>query len=273
MGENFPGAFDNNFRGFDIRVEAVFITGFMRLVYTSELLTEPIAEELRKKGWETATVSNPGAELAAGKADAAIAPALDYGRHLGLADYALVPDFGIITHGIAGLIRIAFPAGRESLSSIAVRSLGSASTILAGILLIEKHGIEPDFVEVAEEADLQVMFEAADGAVLSGDEAIRSLPHYQMALDLSDEWEDLTDAPLPYMLAWGRVGHMPQERIDELLQARDQMVLTFPDRIATSEDAEGLQLIYERYLSGSIQFSLSREEATDVLTPLFHYQF
>ncbi|MCB0711972.1 MAG: hypothetical protein KDD67_06550 [Ignavibacteriae bacterium] len=245
----------------------------MRLVYTSELLTEPIAEELRRKGWETIASENPGADVVAGKAEVAIGSALDYSRHLGLTDYALVPDFGIITYGIAGLIRITFPPGRESLSSIAVHSLNSASTILAGILLIEKHGIEPNFVEVSEDADLQVMFEAADGAVLSGDSAINSLPHHSMALDLSDEWEDLTDAPLPYTLAWGRTGHVPSESIDELLKARDQMVLTFPDRIAQSESPEGLQLIYERYLSGSIQFSLPREEASNILTPLFHYPF
>ena len=245
----------------------------MRLAYISELLTEPIAEELRKKGWETVASANPGADLAAGKADLVLAPALDYGRHLGVVDYALVPDFGIIARGITGLMRIAFPAGRETLSSIAVRSMKSASSILAGIILIEKHGIEPDFVEVSEETDLAVLFEAADGAVLSGDMAINSLPYHPMALDLSDEWEDLTESPLPYLLAWGRVGAVPQEAIDEVLKARDQMTLTFPDRIAQSASPEGLQMIYERYLAGDIQFSLPREEASEILTPLFHYPF
>ena len=245
----------------------------MRLLYTPELLTEPIAEELRRKGWDTAPSDDPGAELAVGKADLVIAPALDYGRYLGLIDYALVPDFGIITQGMAGLIRIAFGPGRENLSSIAVNRIKDAATILAGIMLIEKHGIEPSFVEFEKEADLPVMLEAADGALLSGDRAIRSLTSHPMALDLSDEWEDMTETPLPYMLAWGRIGHVPEESLKEFLEARDKMTLTFPDRIAQEEENSGLQLIYEKYLEGTIRFTLKREEANDILAPLFHYSF
>ena len=245
----------------------------MRLAYIQEALTEPIAEELRKRGWETIPSTNPGDDIVKKEADIAIGSALDYARHLGIVDYALVPDFAIITQGIAGMMRIAFSPGRESLSSIAVRSTTDASTIIGGIVLIEKHGIEPNFVEVEDGADLAVMLEAADGAILSGDKAIDSLAYHSMALDLTDEWEDMTEAPLPYMLAWGREGEVPEEALAELLNARDQMTLTFPDRIAQLENAKGLQLIYEGYLAGNIQFSVTKEEAREILTPLFHYPF
>ena len=245
----------------------------MRLAYLQEALTEPITEELRKRGWEATPSNNPGADIVRRKADIALGPALDYARHLGLVDYALVPEFAVITEGIVGLMRIAFSPGRESLSSIAVRKATDASTIISGIILIEKHGIEPNVVEVEEEADLKVMLEAADGALLSGDQAIASLAYHDMALDMTDEWEDITDAPLPYMLAWGREGEVPDESIAELLEARDHMTLTFPDRIARPEQPEGLRRVYEAYLTGNIRFSLTKEEAHEILTPLFHYPF
>lgn len=245
----------------------------MRLLYTQEFLTQPIAEALARRGWEVLPSSNPAADLVAGRADVVIAPALDYGRHLGMVDYSLVPGFGILAGGFAGIAKIVFRTGLETISTLAVKNAEDASAIVAGMLLVEKHGIEPRFVETSPEADLAVMLEAADCALLSGDDAIFAPASLTNLLDVADEWEDTTEQFLPYMLAWGRTGEIPQAALDEFLTARDEGVLTLADRAAQHAHSEAANALYQRYLRGDIRFALHPEETQEVLDPLFHYAF
>lgn len=245
----------------------------MRLIYTQEFLTQPIAEALLRRGWEAVPSSDPGADLVAGKGDLVIAPALDYGRHLGMVDYSLVPGFGILAGGFAGIVKIVFRAGLETISTIAVKNAKDASAIVAGMLLTEKHGIEPRFVETSADADLAVMLDAADCALLSGDDAIFAPPSLTNLLDLADEWEDTTEQFLPYMLAWGRTGMVPQAALDEFLAARDEGVLTMADRATQHPHPQEANALYQRYLRGDIRFALQPDEAGAVLDPLFHYAF
>jgi hypothetical protein len=89
---------------------------------------------------------------------------------------------------------------------------------------------------------------------------------------MSDEWEDLTESPFPYMLAWGRVGEVPQGAIDDLLAARDEGVLTLADYAAHHPRAALATAFYQRYLRGSIQYTF--EEAwVPALETFFRYAF
>lgn len=245
----------------------------MRLRYTQEFLTDPIAEALSRRGWDVAPSAVPGADLVTGKADIVIAPALDYGRHLGAVDYALVPGFGITAGGFAGIAKIAFRTGLGTISTLAVKRADDAASVVAGILLIEKHGIEPRFVETSADGDIGVMLDAADCALLAGDDAIFAPASLTSVLDLADEWEDMTEQFLPYMLAWGRIGAVPQAALDEFISARDEAVLTLADRAARHADSAAATALYQRYLRGDIRFELTAEQAADVLNPLFHHAF
>lgn len=245
----------------------------MRLRYKDEFLLRPIADVLALRGWDVAPSTNPGEDLIEGRADLVLAPALDYGRFLGLVDYSLVPGFGVTARGFAGIMKVVFNTGLGTISTLAVRNAHSAATLIATIILVEKHGIEPQLVEVEEDADISVMLEVADGALLTGDEAIFASPTLTNALDLADEWEDITEHALPYALAWGKTGRIPQAVLDEFLKARDEAVLTLADRTSGHEQAELAAAFYQRYLRGDIAYSLPEEEANDVLTPIFHYAF
>ncbi len=245
----------------------------MRLRYTKEFLIDPIVDVLARRGWDVAPSANPGQELMEGRADLVIGSALDYGRFLGVVDYSLVPDFGILLRGFASVLKIVFNTGLGTISTLAVRDAQSTAALMATIILVEKHGIEPRLVEVAEDADIAVMLEVADGALLAGDDAVFAPSTLTNALDLADEWEDITEQPLPYVLAWGKTGKIPQTTLDELLNAREEAVLTLADRTATHKQGNEAAAFYQRYLRGDILYTLPTEEATDVLTPLFHYAF
>lgn len=245
----------------------------MRLAYHRSFLTEPLAAALERRGWDVRAFDDPGEELVAGRADVVVGLALDYARGLGAIDYALVPGFAITARGFAGVMTIAFRPGLETISSLAVKSPNDAATMTAAILLMEKHDIEPALVEVGSDADLSLMLDAADCALLEGDDAVFAPPGLSSQLDLADEWEDMTEVPLPYVLAWGVVGQVPQAALDEFIVARDEAVLSLPDYAVQSRNPEGANRVYQAYLRGDIRFELTPEEAGDVLNPLYHYAF
>lgn len=228
----------------------------MRFTYRKEFATEPIAEALRRRGWEGVASDHPEKMLLDNSADIIIAPALEYGRSLGLVDYALVPGFGIITSGFAGMLKLVFNRGLVNFSSLAVKDPAASETAVARMVLMEKHDIDPRIITVPEGTSLDEMLQHADAALLVGDDAIFNAGARTTLLDLSDEWEDAMESPLLYMLAWGRVGVVPQSAIEELLAARDEAVLTLADRAALHQQSAEANVFYQRYLRGDIIYAL-----------------
>jgi predicted solute-binding protein len=244
----------------------------VKFAYRTEFATEPLARALEMRGWETIPADRPGDLLLAGEADVVLTPALDYARCLGLVDYALVEGFGIFTAGFAGLIEILFNKHLVSFQSLAVKDAAAAETIVAKVLLSEKHDIVPKLIQVGRGASLQEMLAAADSALLAGDDAIFEKSGNPSLLDVSDEWEDTTETPLPYMLAWGRVQEVPQGALDDLLAARDQAVLLLPDHVARHSSAEQANVFYQRYLRGNIRYSMENGDIR-ALDAFFRYAF
>ena len=245
----------------------------MKVAYRPDLVTSVLASELTTAGWELSEDEDPGRRVADGSADIAIGPADGYARHLGLVDYGLIPDFGVTLHGMSGLLRLAFRPGNSDLSRIAVRSSDDFESVAAGIVLIEKHEIEPEFLEVGVDADLESILEKADGVVLGGADAIASTLSSLGGLDLGDEWEDLTESPLPWLLAWGNSTNVGDSEVATFLKARDRMLLSLPDTAASSNTPELYEALHRAHLGGAASFALPRDEAAEVLNPLYHYLF
>lgn len=244
----------------------------MKLSYRKEFATEPIAEALRRRGWETIASDRPEEALLNGSADVVLAPALEYGRGLGLVDYALVPGIGITTRGFAGLLKLVFNKGLVGFSSLAVRHAAAPETLVARMILVEKHDIDPKIVQAGEEAGLETMLASADSALLAGDDAIFNAGGNPSLLDLSDEWEDAMDSPLPYMLAWGRIGEVSQGVIDQMQAARDEAVLLLADRAALHPDSGQANIFYQNYLRGAVSYTLGEAELAAV-DSFFRYAF
>lgn len=244
----------------------------MKFSYRQEFATEPIAEALRRRGWQTIPSDRPEEALLDASADIVMAPALEYGRSLGPVDYALVPGFGITTRGFAGLLKLVFNKGLVSFSSLAVKRADAAEALVARMILVEKHDIEPAIVSVAEDAALEEMLAVADAALLAGEDAVFRAGSSTSLLDLTDEWEDAMETPLPYMLAWGRVGMVPQSAIDELQSARDEAVLMFADRAAQHPMSSQANTFYQHYLRGAISYTFGEAELAAV-DSFFRYAF
>jgi predicted solute-binding protein len=244
----------------------------VKLAYTHEFVTEPIARALERRGWVTIPTLDPCDLLNSGQADIALAPTVDYARCLGLYDYALVLGAGIMTQGFAGLIRLAFNRGLVNLETMTTKQPNASATLAARFVLAEKYDLEPRLVEVPGEMGVDEMLAQSDAALLIGDDAIFQGSNLRSMMDISDEWEDVTETSLPYMLAWGRVGVVDQEMIDEEIAARDEAVLTLADHVAQHSQAAQANAMYQSYLRGDIRFTIEPHDV-EALELFFRYAF
>jgi predicted solute-binding protein len=234
----------------------------VRFAYRKEFATEALAAALERRGWRTIPTDSPGEMIVEGTADIALTPTLEYAQRLGIVDYALVPGLAIITAGFAGLLRLVFNKGLVSIDTLAVKNPKSSEALVAQVVLSEKYDIEPKLVSMPADAGFAEMIGAADAALLVGDDAIFETHGNRSLLDLSDEWEDILELPLPYMLAWGRVDEIPEYALVELLQARDEAVLTLADRAAVHPHAAEAHAFYQRYLLGDVRYTLEESDLT-----------
>lgn len=244
----------------------------VKFAYRSEFATEPIATALRRRGWNAVAVDDPDDMLLRGEADIAFTSPLDFANALGVVDFAFVPGLSITTRGFAGLLKLVFNKGLVSFDTIAVKDPRDAQTVVALMILAEKHDIEPRIIEVPAEASLDAMLAAADCALLAGDDAIFNAGAGTSHLDVTDEWEDVVESPLPYMVAWGRIGAIPQAAIDELAAARDEAVLTLADIAVQHPQVAAANAFYQHYLRGEISYTLNDRE-TAALEAFFRYAF
>jgi predicted solute-binding protein len=251
----------------------------MRFAYRSEFATEPLADALRGRGWETLELppaapneSVGGIALNNSAADIVLTSPLDYARAIGLVDYAMVPAFGITTRSFAGMVRLLFKKGLQSFASIAVEEQREYEELVARIVLAEKHEIEPVIQRFPVGTPIDVMFADADALLLAGDRSIFDVGDYRTLLDLSDEWEDAVEAPLPYMIAWGRIGSVEEGVLRDLVAARESAVLTLADRATQHPQPAEANAFYQQYLRGAITYDLGGEE-TAALEAFFRYAF
>lgn len=243
----------------------------MRFAYRKEFATEPLARILQQRGWIVIERDDPAQALLEHAADIVLTPALDYARNVGVVDYALVPGVGIVTSGFAGIFKLIFKPGLIDFATVATRDVGSSDTMVARIVLSEKHDIEPKFIASNGEPVAELLARA-DAVFLSGDDAIFDPSGSSSYLDMSDEWEDLSETSLPYMIAWGRVGDVGADAIAEFAAARDAAVLTIADAAARHPHSADANAFYEHYLKGSIRYTLEDDDLVG-LDALFRYAF
>ncbi len=217
-------------------------------------------------------MERPEEAILDGSASVALTSAIEYGRNVGVVEYAMVPGIALMTRGFAGMVRLLFNKHLTSFNSMAVKDPMSPESALMVMILAEKHDIEPRIVRVPAGATADEMLAAADCALLVGDDAIFEAAGHSSMLDLTDEWEDVVEAPLPYMVAWGRLGVLTQVSIDEINAARDEAVLTLADRAANHPRTAEANAFYQRYLRGEIDYVLN-DEGVRALEAYFQFIF
>ena len=137
-------------------------------------------------------------KLMCGELDVAPIPSVEYCRNW--RELLLIPDVSVSSDGEVRSILLMSQGPVEELSgkTVALADTSRTSQVLTRIVLAEKYGLEPQYVEMPP--DLAHMMREADAALLIGDDALRALytPSDLLRYDLGTEWTDLTAMPMVY---------------------------------------------------------------------------
>jgi len=129
-----------------------------------------------------------------GEADVALLPVIDYQRMEGLC---IVPAGAIGCDGPTLTVRIFSPSPIQQIESLACDPDSHTSVALARIILAERYGIRPDFVDLSKAKG-----GSKQAKLLIGDKVVCDEPAgYEHQLDLGAAWKELTGLPFVFA-AW-----------------------------------------------------------------------
>jgi chorismate dehydratase len=192
--------------------------------------------------------------LHAGEIDLGTIPSIEYA----FGDYAIVPGIAIGSHGPVRSVNLYHQRPVSELRRVALDTSSRTSVALLKVLLRERLGRDPEYVEMAP--SLEAMLGSADAALMIGDPALYSEGAVEQ-LDLGLAWQQSTGLPFVYAFWAG-----PQGVIDEAGIAALQSALASGRKavreIAKSYLAHGADHagMNETYLTEHIQFELGAAE-------------
>ena len=194
---------------------------------------------------------------------------VDYARDS--SDYCIVPGVAVSSRTPNDTIVLHFKAGLHTINTLAVRPTSTSEIVLASILLSERFDVRPTIVPVFGSFDQ--MLDAADAALLVGDDALAQRGRHRHKLDLVEEWEELTGLPYVHGFWCSRSSDLSPDDVTGLQRARELGAQSLDD-ISRSEapkhpgdSAEDLL----QYLE-SLSFTFSDEEQ-EALTEFLRYAY
>lgn len=146
---------------------------------------------------------------------------IDYARRRG--EYQIVPRLCVASAVPTKTIQL-FVKREENISRVAVDIRVTSEIILANIILLEKYPNLPSGKKKIEFLpmlpDLSAMLDKADAALVTN--FLGSSPNRSdvFALDLAEEWTDLTDLPYVHGFWVGREGNLDEKGCAALLEAK-----------------------------------------------------
>jgi len=194
--------------------------------------------------------------LLAGETEIVLTSPFDFAAATGAVDLALVPNIGVTLERSPGLLLLAFNGGLGAINTIALKPGTQSEATAAGILLAEKYELRPAQAACSPNATPAAMLGAADCALLVGDDALALAPNFTRTVELADEWLDTTESPLPYLVAWGRVGGVDENDINLLRALWREGMEGITGRAAAPDAPPRAMQLAEALLRGEISTAL-----------------
>lgn len=233
------------------------MTGPVRLGVVSYLNAEPLVYGLEADtGFEILrdVPSRVAERLHAGDVHLGMIPSIEYAH----GDYAVVPGVAITSRGPVRSVRLVLGRPLEQARRVALDASSRTSQALTRVLLRERLGRDPEYVQMPPEPER--MLAEADAALLIGDPALfLHLPGE--TVDLGEEWTRLTGLPFVYAFWAGPAGAIECDGVRRLQEAQRRGVELL-DRIAAAYNGLGAGQAErsEAYLRHNIVYRLGGEE-------------
>jgi chorismate dehydratase len=148
----------------------------------------------------TETIRNSARKLREGEIELALISSLDYA--LKKETWHIIPDLCVSSAQAIKHIQLYFKKGLTDVQKVAVDKNAASELILLKILMREKYMMSPDYIEM--DADLDLMLDKADSALIIGNKGLEYSLDHQNRLDLNEEWFDMTALPFVYSFWAGR---------------------------------------------------------------------
>ncbi len=231
--------------------------GALRLGVVSYLNALPLVRGLdADAGFELRreVPSRVAERLHADECDLGMIPSIEYAA----GDYAIVPGVGITSRGPVASVLLFLGRPLAEVRKVALDTSSRTSAALTKILLREKLGRAPEYVPMAPR--LETMLEAADAALLIGDNALDDQSG-RPRLDLGAEWTALTGLPFVWALWAGPLGRVSAGQVKGLQHALEQGLAQLPEiaRERAAGDARR-EALYGSYLRTNINYRLGADE-------------
>ena len=236
-----------------------------RLGAVSYLNTRPLVFALKRDrapfSLSYSLPSRCAVDLAEGHIDVGLIPSIEYARSP--EPYYIAPEVAIASRGEVLTVRLFYLGELAQITKVALDLSSRTSVALVRILLSEKFGLNPLFVDA--EPDLDAMLKIADAALLIGDPIFELLDLDCRSLDLGSEWNELTGLPFVFAFWAGREGALGKDEARVLIKAKEEGLGHIGEIAAAySEERGGDPALYERYLRRHIDCDLD-EAALDGL--------
>jgi len=198
---------------------------------------------------------------------------LDYARYG--AEYRIVPGICVSSSSPTGTVRLYVNPGRANISTLAVDVRVTSEIILSKIVLTEKFPNLPTEKESLKflpmEPDPKAMLARADAALVVSMTPSEP-PEGLFAIDLIEEWNDMTGLPYVHGMWVGRENQMDDGEIRELLLAKQRGVAAFSRH--TGSPAQDPLPAEDALRSYFLQFSYEMGETqAESLAEFFRYAF
>ena len=189
-----------------------------------------------------------------GTIDVGMIPSIEYAR----GAYAIVPGIAIASRGPVRSVNLYLRGKLEQIRRVALDNSSRTSVALARILLRERLGRDPEYVD--RPPNLDAMLGEADAALVIGDPALYADTDAER-LDLGEGWQVLTGLPFVFAFWAGRAGALTAGHVARLQAALRSGLAELP-RIAVSYNGHvaGRAELNESYLRSNIVYALGPEE-------------
>ena len=193
-------------------------------------------------------------QLHAGAIDVGMSPSSEYAR----GAYAIVPGVAIGSRGPVRSVSLYLRGKLDQVRRVALDTSSRTSVALARILIRERLGRDPEYVD--RPPNVEAMLREADAALVIGDPALYADTDAER-LDLGEGWQVLTGRPFVFAFWAGRPGALSGEHVARLQAALRSGLAELP-RIALSYNGQGAGRaeLNESYLRSNIVYALGAEE-------------
>lgn len=211
------------------------------------IYTKPLTEALRVNGvFQLIEESRPALarQLREQELIAGLLSPLEYAKDS--SDYSIVPKIGAVSEIGNGSIVVRFHEGGKKIQTLAVNPSFVWEIVLTKIVFAEAFDIELTIVPMNAPPD--VMLQKADAALFVGDSAVEVMGTDSI-IDITEEWNQLTDLPLVHAIWCGREGDLTKEDIQHLQQSALKGTAGIKDIVLAlqPDEREALQRFLESF--------------------------